>query len=107
MIIDYNFLQELGLGGIPDSQKDLMIADIQEILQERIGAQADQSLSDEKRQELQDLMDRSGDDQAPIKDWLVSNLSNYDQIIRDEVARVQEEIKLQVPQILQNYSTVS
>ncbi len=106
MNIDYKFLDDLGLASVPDDQKDLMIQDINQILQERIGARADEALTDEKRQELDNLL-TSNTDQATVQNWFSANLPNYPQLIQAEVERVKAEIGPQVTGILQNYSTAS
>jgi len=106
MNIDYEFLDDLGLASVPNDQKDLMIQDINQILQERIGAKADEALTDEKRQELNDLLTNSTD-QTAVQNWFSINLPNYPQLIQAEVERVKAEIGPQVAGILQNYSTAS
>lgn len=106
MNIDYKFLDDLGLASVPNNQKDLMIQDINQILQERIGARADEALTDEKRQELNNLLTDSTD-QTAVQNWFLTNLPNYPQLIQAEVERVKAEISPQVAGILQNYSTTS
>jgi len=104
-MIDDKFLEELGLGSVPEEEKERMIADTQETLQERIGKRADEALTDETRQQLEALIDDPSGDQEAVKNWLATNLPNYNQIVAEELERIKEEIRPQVAGILQTLSS--
>lgn len=95
--IDNAFLDSLGLQDVPADEKQLMIADIQETLAERIGSRAEGLLDEAKLDELDKVAENNP---AGVKDWLYANLPNYQQVVEEEVAKIKEEILSQVPGIL-------
>jgi hypothetical protein len=98
--IDNNFLEELGLGSVPQEEKDKMVAHIQLTLQDRIGAVMETKLNESQLDEFDNILS-SGDIEA-TKAWLGTNLSDYDQIVQEEIRKIKEEIKPQVASIVQN-----
>ncbi len=96
-------LDELGLGSIPQDEKDRMLADIEEALASQVGHRAEELLSEEKLDELDKLTD-SGSGQEEINSWLGTNLANYQQIVDEELAKIKNEIKPQVEGIVASFS---
>lgn len=95
--IDDIFLEELGLGSVPEDERDRMIVDIQETLAERIGKRAEDHLDAEKQAELEKI---GSQDPSQLTSWLEQNLPSYNHIIKEETAKIKEEIRPQVPKIL-------
>lgn len=91
--IDYNFLDELGLGAVDSQEKDLMIADIKAALQSRLGEAVEQKLDDQKAEELANLSEEKPE---TVEAWLQTNLPDYQQIIEQEIQKIKTEIKPQV-----------
>lgn len=60
--IDNEFLAEIGLGDMPDDQKDVFKAHIQEELETRVGARMSEGLSDDQIAEFERIID--GDDET-------------------------------------------
>lgn len=105
MQIDNNFLADLGLASIPEEEKRLMIVDIYKLLSARIGERAEQALDEAKQEEFGQTLD-SGDQEA-VTAWLANNLPNYQAIVSEEVEKVKEEIRPQVPGIVAEFSNQS
>lgn len=99
--IDNSFLNALGLESVPDDEKQLMIADIQETLAERVGTRAEGLLDEAKLDELDRVAENNP---TGLKDWLYANLPNYQQIVEEEISKIKEEITAQVPGILAQIS---
>ena len=99
MNIDNSFLEELGLGAIPEDEKLKMLADIYESLQEKIGARTETELDEAQQDELDQLIDNNP---SEVSSWLENNLPNYQQIVSEEIDNLKAEIRPQVPGILQS-----
>lgn len=96
--LDDNFLAEIGLSELPQEQKALMLRDIYETLELRVGMKLAEQMSDGQLDEFEGLIDKK-DDSAALK-WLETNFPNYKQVVAGELNSLKEEIKASAPQIL-------
>lgn len=97
--LDDNLLQELGLGDLPASEKNKMLAHIYETLELRVGMKLAEQMSDAQLDEFEGFIDRN--DEAGALKWLETNFPDYKQVVADELDKLKGEIKVQAPQILQ------
>ena len=74
--LDDNFLQEVGLGGLPEDQKKLFLGHFREQLELRVGTLLSEGLSDAQLQEFESFLDRKED---VINGWIAANAPNYEQ----------------------------
>ena len=89
--LDDKFLDEIGLGDLPDDQKRAFLQHIYEELELRVGTKLSDGLSDQQLQEFEKVIDR---DQGVIETWLSANVQDY---ANDEVfKRMQAALKLDV-----------
>lgn len=102
MNIDNNYLEELGLGSIPQDEKDRMLADIRETLADRIGAQVETRLDEAKLDEFDGVIGQN--DQAATNAWLENNLPDYKQIVEEEMKKIRADIEPQVAPIVQKFA---
>lgn len=96
--LDDNFLKDIGLGDLPSDQKSLMLKDIYETLELRVGMRLAEQMSDAQLDEFEKLIDKKDDAQA--LSWLESNFPDYKQVVSGELNNLKEEIKASAPQIL-------
>jgi hypothetical protein len=96
--LDDNLLRELGLGELPASEKNKMLAHIYETLELRVGMNLADQMTDAQLDEFEGFIDRN-DDKGALH-WLETNFPNYKQVVADELAKLKNEIKAQAPQIL-------
>lgn len=96
--LDENFLKDIGLGDLPAEQKSLMLKDIYDTLELRVGMKLAEQMSDAQLDEFEGLIDQK-DDAAALK-WLETNFPNYKQVVAGELNTLKEEIKASAPQIL-------
>ncbi|MDR2063957.1 MAG: DUF5663 domain-containing protein [Candidatus Nomurabacteria bacterium] len=68
--LDNDFLEEVGLGELPDAQKKEFLAHTQEELEIRVGAKMSEGLTDEQVREFERVIDG---DEATIKEVLSSS----------------------------------
>jgi hypothetical protein len=72
--LDDNFLQDLGLGDMPDDQKQAFLQHIYQELEVRVGIRLGKGLTDEQLAEFEAIVER---DEQEIRDWLNKNLTDY------------------------------
>ncbi len=97
--LDDNLLQELGLGSLPVSEKNKMLAHIYETLELRVGMKLAEQMSDAQLDEFEGFIDRN--DEAGALKWLETNFPNYKDVVADELEKLKAEVKTQAPQILE------
>lgn len=96
--LDDNFLQTLGLEGLPEEQKRAFLDHIQHELELRVGTTLSSELSDEQLEEFEALADENDSDRA--KEWLESHCPNYKQVITREIETLKLEVIAHKGQIL-------
>ena len=74
--LDDQFLQDVGLGDLPDEQKKLFLDHFREQLELRVGTRLSEGLSDEQLQEFESFIDRK-DEQ--VNAWIAANVPTYEQ----------------------------
>jgi hypothetical protein len=72
--LDDKFLQDVGLGGLPEDQKQAFLAYFREQLEFRVGTRLSEGLSDAQLDEFESFIDR---DEAKVDAWLAANVPNY------------------------------
>src|SRR5712671_1142099 len=97
--LDDNLLQELGLGALPASEKNKMLAHIYETLELRVGMKLAEQMTDAQLDEFEKFIDNN--DEAGALHWLETNFPNYKDVVADELEKLKKEIKEQAPQIVE------
>lgn len=72
--LDNNFLEELGLGGLPEDQKKAFLQHIYEQLELSVGTKLSEGLSETQMQEFEAFVDRNED---KVRQWFADNMPNY------------------------------
>jgi isocitrate lyase len=72
--LDDKFLQDVGLGDLPDDQKKAFLDHFREQLELRVGTRLSEGLSDAQLAEFESFIDR---DAAKVDSWLVANVPQY------------------------------
>lgn len=72
--LDDKFLQDVGLGGLPDDQKQAFLAYFREQLEIRVGTKLSDGLSNDQLDEFESFIDR---DEEKVNSWLAANAGNY------------------------------
>jgi len=99
--LDNDLLQELGLGGLPDDQKQAMLQYIYETLELRVGTNLANQMTDEQLDEFEKFIDDKGEaNQAQALQWLEANLPNYKQVVNEVFEQLKVEIRQMAPQLL-------
>lgn len=74
--LDDKFLQDVGLGGLPEDQKQAFLAYFREQLELRVGTKLSEGLSDMQLDEFESFIDR---DSAKVNTWLAANVPDFQQ----------------------------
>lgn len=98
--LDDNLLRELGLGELPATEKNKMLAHIYETLELRVGMRLAEQMSDAQLDEFEGFIDRN--DEAGALKWLETNFPDYKKVVADELEKLKGEIKTQAPQIMES-----
>lgn len=72
--LDDKFLQDLGLDTLPDNQKQAFLEQVYASLEERVGVQLSEGLSDDQLEEFEAIIDRKND---RVDAWLAAHVPNF------------------------------
>lgn len=72
--LDDNFLQQVGLGDLPDDQKQAFLDHFKEQLELRVGTKLSDGLQDAQLAEFESFIDR---DEARVNEWITRNVPDY------------------------------
>jgi Protein of unknown function (DUF5663) len=96
--IDNSLLQEVGLGMLPDAEKNAMLKHIYETLEMRVGIRLADQMTNEQLDEFERYFEAK-DDAGAFK-WLETNFPNYKEIVQQEFDKLKAEVAQSAPQIL-------
>jgi hypothetical protein len=97
--LDDKLLHELGLGELPATEKNKMLAHIYETLELRVGMRLAEQMSEPQLDEFEGCIDRN-DEPGALK-WLESNFPDYKKVVANELEKLKSEVKAQAPQIVE------
>ncbi len=96
--IDNNLLEELGLSGLPDAEKNSLLKHIYETLEMRVGMRLADQMSNQQLDEFEQYFEAK-DDAGAFK-WLETNFPNYKDIVQEEFDKLKAEVGGSAAQIL-------
>jgi hypothetical protein len=99
--LDDQFLQDIGLGNLPDEQKQPFLQHIYSELELRVGTRLSDGLSDAQLEEFEQIIDRK---EEKITEWLVEHAPQYRE--EETFKRLQEATKLEPndPRLIAEYT---
>lgn len=96
--IDESLLEELGLGGLPPTEKSSLLKHVYETLEMRVGMRLAEQMTNDQLDEFERFFNAQ-DDAGAFK-WLETNFPNYKDIVAEEYGKLKQEIGQNAPQIL-------
>jgi predicted RNA-binding Zn ribbon-like protein len=96
--LDNALLEELGLGALPATDKNKMLAHIYETLEMRVGMKLAEQMSNQQLDEFESYIDRN--DEAGALKWLDTNFPDYKKVVAEQLEKLKTEIKAAAPQII-------
>ena len=96
--IDNSLLEEIGLGALPEAEKNSFLKHIYETLEMRVGIRLADQMTNEQLDEFERYFEAK-DDAGAFK-WLETNFPNYKDIVQQEFDKLKAEVAQTAPQIL-------
>lgn len=96
--IDNDLLKELGLGSLPEAEKNSLLKHIYETLEMRVGMRLADQMTNEQLDEFERYFEAK-DDAGAFK-WLETNFPNYKDIVQEEFEKLKVEVGQSAPQIV-------
>lgn len=96
--LDNTLLMELGLGALPESEKQLLLRQIYEKLEMNVGMRLADQMSNEQLDAFEKFVD-ANDDKGAFQ-WLEANFPNYKMVVNEEFEKLKAEIHSVAPQIM-------
>lgn len=96
--IDNSLLVEVGLGALPENEKNSFLKHIYETLEMRVGIRLADQMTNEQLDEFEKYFEAK-DDAGAFK-WLETNFPNYKEIVQQEFDKLKAEVTQTAPQIL-------
>ena len=96
--IDNSLLEEIGLGGLPEAEKNSFLRHVYETLEMRVGVRLADQMTNEQLDEFERYFEAK-DDAGAFK-WLETNFPNYKDIVQQEFDKLKAEVAQSAPQIL-------
>ena len=103
--LDDTFLQGLGLGDMPQDQKEAFLQHLYEELELRVGTRLSEGMSKEQLKAFEALID--SDDEEGAMQWLQTNRPNYREVVAEELEKLRQEVMANKDQILGGDTGVS
>ena len=72
--LDDNFLQDVGLSGLPEDQKQAFLQHIYEELEPRVGTKLSEGLNEQQMSEFESFVDQNED---KVRNWFNENMPDY------------------------------
>jgi hypothetical protein len=96
--IDNSLLVDVGLGNLPDAEKNSFLKHIYETLEMRVGIRLADQMTNQQLDEFEQYFEAK-DDAGAFK-WLETNFPNYKDIVQEEFDKLKAEVAQAAPQIL-------
>ena len=96
--IDNNLLQDIGLGDLPEVEKNGLLKHVYETLEMRVGMRLADQMTNEQLDEFERYFEAK-DDAGAFK-WLETNFPNYKDIVQEEFEKLKAEVAQAAPQIM-------
>lgn len=96
--IDNSLLIEIGLGGLPENEKNSFLKHVYETLEMRVGVRLADQMTNQQLDEFEQYFEAK-DDAGAFK-WLEANFPNYKEIVQEEFDKLKAEVAQTAPQIL-------
>ncbi len=96
--IDNSLLEEIGLGSLPEAEKNSFLKHVYETLEMRVGIRLADQMTNEQLDEFEQYFEAK-DDAGAFK-WLETNFPNYKDIVQQEFDKLKVEVAQTAPQIL-------
>ena len=98
LTLDEAFLESVGLRGLLPEEARLMLAQVYETLELRVGMRLAQAMSERQLDEFEALID--ADDEEGALRWLETQFPDYRDTVREELNSLKIELRQLAPTVL-------
>lgn len=96
--IDDDYLEAVGLAGLPGNEKNLFLRHVYNTLEERVGMRLADRMTNEQLDEFETYFDAKDD--AGAFRWLEANFPDYQELVNTEFVKLKAEVEGLAPSIL-------
>ncbi len=72
--LDDKFLQDIGLGDLPEDQRKAFLQHIYDELELRVGTKLSEGMSEQQMSEFESFVDRN---EEKVREWFAANMADY------------------------------
>lgn len=87
-----DLIKELGVDGLPQSQREEMLAQMSEIIQQRVVLKIVAELPEDKKDGFASVVNESSEKPEAVDEFLKENLPNLEEIILSEIGKYKTEM---------------
>lgn len=87
-----DLVKELGIDKLPQPQKEEMLSQISEIIQQRVVLRIVEELPEDKKDDFANVVNESTEKPDAVDQFLGENLPNLEEIILDEIGKYKTEM---------------
>ena len=88
--LDDDFLQELGLGSMPDDQRAAFLQHLYDELELRVGTRLSEGMDEDQLGEFEKLIESN--DESGALSWLEANRPHYKDVVAEELEKLRKEV---------------
>lgn len=98
--LDEAFIEELGLAGLSEDKKRVLVQQLLETLQLRVGTRLSEDLTDEQLDAFDAVVESASDKAEAGAKWLEENHPHYKAIVNEETARLKDELHSNLDEVM-------
>lgn len=87
-----HILTELGLENLPVEEKSTILEQLTSLVQKRVMVRILETLTDDQKDEMGQLLEKNGGDSSTLTDWLSEKMPNIGAIVQEETEKVKTEL---------------
>ncbi len=91
-VAQIDLVKELGINELPQDQKKEMLAQMSEIIQQRIVLKIVDELPEDKKEEFANIINASSENPSIIDEFLQKNLPNVEELVLGEIGKYKKEM---------------
>jgi len=96
--IEENILQELGIADLPSERQEEVLTAMTEAVLKRLMLRLIGAMGEEQKKQFEEIANAG--DQEKISQFLAANISNYETLIKEEVASFKKDMQATVDALL-------
>jgi len=96
--IEQDILKELGIDQLPQDRQEEVLSVMTEAILKRMMLRLLEPLSEDQRKQLEDIS--AAGDSAKVSEFLAANIPNYEVLMKEEVEKFKQDMKVTVDALL-------